>query len=455
MKLLVLGGSKAQRQCIDEAHEEGHQVVVCDYLPDSVGHQLADESHLVSTFDENGVYQVAKDEMVQGIMTMGTDQPVYTGACVSHKLGLPYLLSMETALGVTNKKTMKAIFDAHDIPTVKYRLMDIPLVEDLLEAQMRHEYDEDMLEARVIQSRGEACDDEYRKVLGLKFPLVMKPVDSQGQRGIFYLEDLAGMRDHIEETFSYSRQDQVLVEEYYRHDEVTFSGWVMGGKLYPLILSDRVTFQDKDQIGICLSHEWPSKYFKDYGQEIIDLSDRIVKAFTIEEGPVYFQFLIGEEGIKVNEIAARIGGAYEGVFIPEVTGFSMVKAQINAQLGLAYDADPLIHYDIFQDHKHISVQLFFVEACQIAYMPEESQVMEMEGVIDCGFNVHEGDHTPAIQNATARGGYIVLEGKNRQDLEVRLKKLYESFRIEDEDGNNRLIHTDYETYRKSYFHKPC
>lgn len=424
MKLLVLGGSKAQKQCIDEAHEEGHQVVVCDYLTDSIGHQLADESHLVSTFDETGVYQVAKDSRVQGIMTMGTDQPVYTGAYVSHKLGLPSLLSIETALGVTNKKTMKAIFEAHGIPTVKYRLMDIALVEDLLEAgmsqryegdmleaQMNQEHEEEMLEAQVNKRCGEACNDENRQVLGLKFPVVMKPVDSQGQRGIFYLEDLAGIRKHIEETFSYSRQDQVLVEEYYSHDEVTFSGWVMGGKLYPLILSDRVTFQDTEQIGICLSHEWPSKYFKDYGHEIIDLSERIVKAFTIEEGPVYFQFLIGEEGVKVNEIAARIGGAYEGVFIPEVTGFSIVKAQINAQLGLAYDADPLTSYDIFEDHKHISVQLFFVEACQIAYMPYESQVMRIEGVIDCGFNVHEGDHTPAIQNATARGGYIVLEGK--------------------------------------------
>ncbi len=427
MKLLVLGGSKAQRQCIDEAHEDGHQVVVCDYLPTSIGHNLGDESYLVSTFDEKGVCQVAKESGVHGIMTMGTDQPVYTGAYVSHKLGLPYLLSLETALGVTNKKTMKAIFDTYDIPTVKYELIDIPK----LDAMMK----------------------ERTQGLDLQFPIVMKPVDSQGQRGIFYLEDLAGIRDHIEETFSYSRKDQVLIEEYYAHDEVTFSGWVMGGKLYPLILSDRVTFQDKGQLGICLSHEWPSKYFKDYGQEIIGLSERIVKAFKIEEGPVYFQFLIGNQGVKVNEIAARIGGAYEGFFIPEVTGFSIVKAQINAQLGLAYDDEALMNYDINEDHKHISVQLFFVEACKIGKMPDESQVLEREGVLACGFHVHKGGQTPVIQNATARGGYIILEGSNRKELEERIHRLYDWFRIEDEEGRNRLIHTDYDAYGRSYFHK--
>lgn len=107
MKLMMLGASSAQLAGIRTAQAMGHQVVVCDYLPEAPGHRLADHSVLASTFDYEAVLTAARAFRIDGIMTMGTDQPVYTAARVAKALELPSLLSPETALAVTHKGVMK------------------------------------------------------------------------------------------------------------------------------------------------------------------------------------------------------------------------------------------------------------------------------------------------------------------------------------------------------------
>lgn len=418
MKLLMLGGSKAQAAGIILAQKMGHEVVVCDYIESSIGHQLANKSYLVSTFDHEGVLEVATNESIDGIMTYGTDQPVATASYVSTRLNLSSMISYETALCVTNKIYMKKRFDAFDISTVNYQ----------------------------IYKKG---DKEGLK--SLKTPLVVKPVDSQGQRGIYFLKEKDQVDHVFDQVISFSRTDTILVEEYYDHDELTVSGWVHDGKLHVLTITDRVTFTDKSRLGICLSHEFPSKYLTTYGVEIIELSNKIVSAFDIQNGPIYFQLLVGKEGILVNEVACRIGGAYESDFMESLTGFDILRTQILCDLGLEADFDMLDSYDVLKNDKHLSVQLFFIEPCTIKEMVSSQDIEGLEGVLGCGFNVKKGDTIDSIENATARGGYVIIEGENREQVDKRLDTLYSLLKVLDEGGNNRLIHTDYNEYRSRRF----
>ncbi len=411
MKLLMLGGSKAQLAGITKAKELGHEVIVCDYLEQSIGHKIADKSYLVSTFDMEAVLKVAKAENINGVMTLGTDQPVLTSAYVSELLKLPTMLNYNTALCVTNKIHMKKTFNEHNINTVDYIVY-------------RKGYNDAALEE-------------------LKGPIVVKPVDSQGQRGIFLLDESNLAIDYYNQVIEYSRTDEILVEQYYPHDEVTISGWVVNDITTVLTISDRVTFDNKEQIGICLSHEIPSIHMDRYGKELIDITKKIVKAFEIHNGPIYFQFLIGAKGIMVNEIACRIGGAFEASFMPVVTGFDILTAQINKELGLIADTDILKNFQVLNNDIHLSVQLFFVKSCKIAYIPKEKTVLSCEGVLECGFNIKIGDELGKIENATARGGYVIVTGKTREKLIKNIDELYKVLVVKDIDGNNHIIHTNY------------
>lgn len=408
MKLVMLGASKAQLIGIKKAKNLGIDIVTCDYYEHSIGHKFASEQSYVSTFDLDGVLDVARKLKADGIMTLGTDQPVLTCAYVAKELDLFSYHSFDLARSVTNKIYMKELFKKHHIDTADYLLYEKDIDDELLEE--------------------------------FKGPVVVKPVDSQGQRGIYYLENPKDIRDVYDDVVSFSRETKILVESYYEHEEVTVSGWVDEGHVHFLAMTDRVTFDEKDQLGICLSHEFPSKFIKDYGREVEKLTNRIVETFQIKNGPIYFQFLIGDEGVKVNEIACRIGGAHEATYLPVVTGFDICETQIKQSLRLPSDLSVLKGYDFFENQQHLSVQLFFASPCTISYMPSEEEIQFMEGVLDVGFHVAIGDDLKSIKNATARAGYIIVQGDSKEELELRVKNIYDKLVIEDDKGINHLIH---------------
>ncbi|WBW98864.1 ATP-grasp domain-containing protein [Oceanirhabdus sp. W0125-5] len=407
MKLMLLGSSKAQLNTIKKIQNLGHEVIASDYHETSVGKNIANDTWLASTFDYAETLKGAVAKSIDGIMTMGTDQPVLTVAKVANTLNLPYFLDIDTALSVTNKAIMKQKFIDYQIPTTNYVLYE-PSNPSVLEK--------------------------------VKFPAVIKPLDSQGQRGIYVVNSIDEIQTLYSDVISYSREKSILIESYYANDEITISGWVEAGELKVLTITDRVTFDSKDEIGICLSHEFPSKHTKEYGQAIVHLSKKIVKDFKIQSGPIYFQFFIGEEGLKVNEIACRIGGAYEDEFIPYLTGVDLLHMTIMGSLGIDYSTDNLINHDVFSINKHLSVQLFFSNPCKICDMPTEDEIRKLEGVVNVGFNYHVGDTIPKISNATQRIGYVIVAADSKQQLEKRLSLLYKHLKIIDENSNNVIIH---------------
>ena len=124
MRLLILGGGSGQLSAIKKAREKGHEVVVSDYYEDAPAKVYADYGETVSTFDVEGNIRVGEKYDIDGVMTVGTDQPVYTAAMVAESLSLPFFISLETARAVTNKRNMKNTFQKYNIPTVKYKILD-------------------------------------------------------------------------------------------------------------------------------------------------------------------------------------------------------------------------------------------------------------------------------------------------------------------------------------------
>jgi phosphoribosylaminoimidazole carboxylase (NCAIR synthetase) len=133
MRLLILGGGSGQLSLIKKAKDLGYEVVVSDYYPDALGKKIADFSSESSTFDFESNLETAKKFKVAGVLTAGTDQPVYTAARVAAELNLNHPLSVETAKAVTNKRVMKNKYSQSEIPTVKYKIVDSEFSEQELE----------------------------------------------------------------------------------------------------------------------------------------------------------------------------------------------------------------------------------------------------------------------------------------------------------------------------------
>lgn len=401
-KILMLGGSNCQKNAIIQGKALGHEMIIVDYSKNPLACESSDKHIMVSTFDETGCMKAAEEYKVDGIMTTGTDQPVLTAAIVAEALNLPTLLSPSQAKAVTNKKIMKQIFKEHNIPTVKYQLL--------------------------------AEDASIEDIKDLSAPYVLKPLDSQGQRGVYKLESKKLVLENIPKTLSYSREKEALLEEYYSSDEITVSGWVQDSKLHILTVTDRLLRSDPVHIGICVSHRFPSVHMDEY-EKIKKISEDIVVAFGLSNGPLYIQMLVGDQGIMVNEIAARVGGAFEDVIIPKISGFNILEAVIQSCLGLHVDTTVLNGFDCSQSKVSASVQLMFAKTGIISYITPLEELYNLDHVLDAGYNYTLGDRINNIENATARFGHCVLLDEVASIIPA-VKKFKETFKVLDQEGKN-------------------
>lgn len=408
-RVLMVGAGSCQINGIKRLKAMGYQTVVADYSENSSGKQLADIAVLADAFDAKAIERCAIKNHVDAILTVGTDQPVLTVALAAEKCGLFTFIPSDTALHVTNKKWMKQIFLENNIPTAKFAIL--------------------------------SRQDDIEAIVGFDGPYVVKPIDSQGQRGIFKLNDRNAVKASIDEVLKYSRSEEILVEQFYANDEVTVSGWVHNGKVKVLTLTDRVTFSPDQNIGVCTSHEYPSKYTERYGRDIEEWTETICKAFHITEGPIYFQFLIGAQGVLVNEIACRLGGAYEDLTIPFATGIDVLELNIFGVVdrGL-YNAKVNQIFSVNAEKKSFfSTQLFFCEPGKILMMTPITQVKALPFILDAGYNFEVGDEIPKTENASARAGYAVVTGEDEYALKKNIIEFYETIKVTDENYKNLIL----------------
>ena len=87
-KLMILGAGPLQVEAYVEAKRIGCKTIAIDQDESAPGFDLADKFYKVSTIDVKQVLEIAKNEKIDGIMTLCTDLPNMTVAAVNQEFGL-------------------------------------------------------------------------------------------------------------------------------------------------------------------------------------------------------------------------------------------------------------------------------------------------------------------------------------------------------------------------------
>ena len=206
--VLFVGAGRHQRRAILRAKELGLRVVAVDRNPDAPGLQVADVGEAVDFTDVAAVTEVARRHGVDGVLTVSADRAVPVVAAVAEALGLPGI-GTETAHLMTHKIAMRRTLADAGVPQPRFA------------------------GARDMQSARAALD-------AVGVPAVLKPADSGGQRGIFYVESEDELDGHVHAALAESPTDEAIVESF--HDGLELNGIVIarGGEAFPLTLSDRL-----------------------------------------------------------------------------------------------------------------------------------------------------------------------------------------------------------------------
>jgi biotin carboxylase len=137
-----------------------------------------------------------------------------------------------------------------------------------------------------------------------------------------------------------SRSATLLVEEHVAGREITVNAFSSGGHFYPLTVTDRLT-APLPAFGVALTHVWPSELQPAEIGGAVEVAAAAAAAVGIEEGPTYTQVLVGPEGPRVGELAARLGGGHDAELCRVALGVDLNGAALSAALGQDVPAQSL------------------------------------------------------------------------------------------------------------------
>ncbi len=200
-KILLLGGSAQQVVAIETAKRLGYFTVLCDYLPDNPGQFFADVFYQVSTTDKDAVLQVAINEKIDGIVAYASDPAAPTAAYVAEKMVLP---------------------------GNPYKTVNTFCHKDLFRKFLAENG------FNVPKSKG-FSDDDSIDISEMSLPVIVKPVDSSGSKGVTVIYDLSELTAAVEFAFSYTRSHRVIIEEFIEKSHP----YLIGGDIF--VIDGKVT----------------------------------------------------------------------------------------------------------------------------------------------------------------------------------------------------------------------
>ena len=294
-RILFLGGAYSQIPIIKEAKNRGWYIITCDYLPDNPGHKYADVYHNVSTTDFDGVLEVAKKTSPDFIIAYASDPAAPTAAWVSEQLGLPGN-SYKSIQTLAEKDLFRKFLKKNGFNTPN---------------------------AVSIES-----EKDYDLLKELSFPIIVKPTDSSGSKGVSRVDNKSEIKKAIEYALMFSRNKRVIAEEFVDNElgDIHGDGFVYNGNLIFCYLGDHIYSEGSNIYNPC-GTLWPSKIDKNIIRAIETDLKRLIKLSGFQNGAINIEARYSSNGkTYIMEVGPRNGGHFVPQAIKYSTEFDMVSA---------------------------------------------------------------------------------------------------------------------------------
>ena len=303
-KILLLGGLRYLLPVIKAAHDLGYYVITCDYIPNNIAHKYSDEYHNVSIVDKEAVLALAQKLQIDGIMSFAVDPGVITAAYVQERLGLPGN-PYASVLILQNKDLFRDFLREHGFT--------IP-------------------NSRSFSSLEEALSD----ISWYVFPVIVKPTDSAGSKGVMRVDSFADLELALQEAFAHSLSHRVIVEEFIEKqgcssDTDCFS---VDGKLEFISFSAQHFDENATNPYTPSAYSWPSTMTKEQEMELASELQRLLSLLCMRTSIYNVESRIGKNGkAYIMEVSPRGGGNRLAEMLRYATGVDLISGAVRAAVG--------------------------------------------------------------------------------------------------------------------------
>ncbi|WP_404429639.1 ATP-grasp domain-containing protein [Sutcliffiella horikoshii] len=391
-KIMILGASILQLPAILKAKEMGLEVIAVDIDKNAIGFNHADVNINISTIDAEAVIQAAKVHKIDGIMTLASDLPMRTVAAVSEELNLVGI-SRETAISVTNKASMREKLKQSEVP--------IPYFVKI-----------------------ETLDEFNRAVHEFENKFIVKPADNSGSRGVILVEDKSNnklLNDAFFHSKKYSNSGEIVLEEFMDGPEVSVETLSFEGDTHVIAITDKMTTGAPNFVE--MGHSIPSKLSIETKSQINKVVSAAINALGINNGPTHTEIIVTQEGPKIVELGARLGGDNITThLVPLATGVNMVESCIQIALGYTPKVNVI-------DSMGSAIRYFNTSEGRINKIIGEQKAKQLPGIQEIYFTKDIGFEMQGIKSSTDRIGFIIAQGKDSADAIAACEKALNTIKI--------------------------
>lgn len=378
--VLIFGCGVLQRSLIGKARAMGLRTVGIDPCADAAARDAVDVFEVVGGQDFEATLSAARRHAVSAIVTAATDKPLEMMARVASVLSLPFF-SVETARCATDKWLMKQRFQSGGVPCAHGHLL--------------------------------SCAED---AADLQFPIIIKPRDNSGSRGVRLCRRMEDVRQAFAEALDFSRLEQVLAEEVIKGQEYSMEGLHFDGRSEVLQFTEKQT--TPFPYNVELAHRQPARLSAEQQHCLCELLTRIAKSMGYAHCASHTEFKINEKGIFIIESSPRTGGDYiVSDLTPLSTGVDMETQLLRVALG----EKP----ELFSGRRERASGVCFFhfpEGRLIGVDPDFDAMAREEGVTHWNFQLKAGDALPFLTNSMERYGEYILSAESREELDERMSR---------------------------------
>lgn len=302
-KLAIIGASYLQKPLVEKAKEMGLYTICFAWEDGAVCKDLCDKFFSISIVEKDAILKVCQEEGIDAVTTIASDVAVLTVNYVAEQMSLIGNPDKYSQV-VTNKYLMRQCFMKNGVPSPKFCLTDgeVPL-----------------------------------GIRTFHFPVIVKPTDRSGSRGVEKVDNEAELLAAIERACKESFQKKAVIEEFVEGREISVESISYGGKHYILQITDKVT--TGAPFFVELEHHQPSTLPADIQQRVKGIVLHALDSLHVRYGASHSELKITENGdIKVIEIGARMGGDFIGSNLVKLsTGYDFLQGVIEVAMGTFHE----------------------------------------------------------------------------------------------------------------------
>ncbi len=382
-KLMLLGGIRYLLPAIEAAHRHGCHVITVDYLPDNIAHKYSDEYHNVSILDKGAVLSLAKKLQIDGILSYAVDPGVVTAAYVAEQMGLPFSCSYESACILQDKARFRQFLADNGF--------------------------------NVPNARGyNKAEDALKDVDYFNWPVIVKPVDSAGSKGVSRVDNPKDLEVAISHALEESHNGHFIIEDFLEKEGLSSGSesFFVDGKLKYNAFYDQY-FDDEATNPYTPSAElWPTDKSQRYQDEIRNELQRLGILLKFRTGLFNVEWRVCKNGkVYLMEVSPRAGGNRLAEILNYATDIDIIEAEIRKSIA---ENIPCISEPTYKGYYAIQVLHSKFEGI-IDYVSIDP-VFKSKYVIEEEYRFQSGDKVSSFSGANAAIGTLFLKFRTREEL---------------------------------------